>query len=233
VSLEGEVGQLLRARIGAKHDVGIHEQGVRMLLRDHRELREQLFGGAHVGHLQSDTQARRGLLAELQRVRRSFRVLKKHDPRDLGNRLLEELEALRAELRGHAGHTGQISTGPSEARDVLEWIARIDDERCGLDRCRDDARRPRAHGEQHVDRSLHELGGQPGQAVVSAIGESLLQDEVLSLDVALFRQACPEDIEMGAPKPWAADLQPAHARYPGSPWRLDPRRPGEQAHDQS
>jgi hypothetical protein len=95
----------------AKNDVGVHEQRVRTLLRDHRELWEQLFGGSHRSHLQSDTQTLCGLLGQLQRGGSSFRVMKKHHPRGLGNRLLEEFEALRAEPCRHACHTCQISTG--------------------------------------------------------------------------------------------------------------------------
>src|SRR5258706_16449726 len=65
-----------------------------------------------------------------------------------------------------------------------------------------------------------------------AIRESLLYDEVLPFDVALFRQASPENIEMGAPRTGATDLQPADARYPGSPLRLQGRY-GEQAYAES
>src|ERR1700682_242084 len=38
VGLDGEVGELPRPRMRAENDVGIHEQRVRTLLRDHREL---------------------------------------------------------------------------------------------------------------------------------------------------------------------------------------------------
>jgi hypothetical protein len=68
--------------------------------------------------------------------------MEKHHPRGLGNRLLEEFEALRAELRRHACNTCQISTGPSEACDVLERIAQVDDEQCSLHGSGDDSRRP-------------------------------------------------------------------------------------------
>ena len=70
-------------------------------------------------------------------------------------------------------------------------------------------------------RKLHEVSGQPRHPVVSAICESLLDDEVLPLDVALLRQASPENIEMRASRTGATDLQPADARYPGSPLRLE------------
>jgi hypothetical protein len=72
---------------------------------------------------------------------------------------VEEFKALWAELRCHACNTCQISTAPSEACDVLEWVARVDDKRCGLHGFSDDSRRPRAHGEQNIDRHLHEFGG--------------------------------------------------------------------------
>ncbi len=39
---------------------------------------------------------------------------------------------------------------------MLERVARVDDERCSLYGSGDDARRPRAHGEQQIDRYLHE-----------------------------------------------------------------------------
>ena len=55
--------------------------------------------------------------------------MKKHNPRDLGSRVVEEFEALRAELGRHACNTCQISTTPSEACDVLERVARVDDAR--------------------------------------------------------------------------------------------------------
>src|SRR3979490_1366778 len=38
VGLDGELGKLLRPRLGTENNVGIHEQCVRMLLSDYREL---------------------------------------------------------------------------------------------------------------------------------------------------------------------------------------------------
>jgi hypothetical protein len=35
----------------AKNNVGINEQRVRTLLRNHREFWQQLFGGSHLSHL--------------------------------------------------------------------------------------------------------------------------------------------------------------------------------------
>jgi hypothetical protein len=85
-------------------------------------------------------------------------------------------------------------------------------------------------GEQNVDRNLHELSGQPRHPVISAICESLLEDEVLSLDVALFREASAENIEMGAPRTGATDLQPADARNPDRSLCLERGLHGEQVY---
>src|SRR2546421_718276 len=62
VRLEGELGELLRPRIGAQNDVGIHKQRVRTLRRDNREFWLQLFGGSDLSLLQCDTETRCGLL---------------------------------------------------------------------------------------------------------------------------------------------------------------------------
>src|SRR5262249_37743852 len=69
--------------------------------------------------------------------------------------------------------------------------------------------------------------------VVSAICESLLEHEVLPLDMPLFREASPEDIEMGAPRTGATDLQPTDARCSSSLLRLRQGRRGKQAHAES
>jgi hypothetical protein len=61
VGFDGEVGQLLRPGMRAKDDVGIHEQCVRMLLTDHRELRQQFVGSSDLSLLQCDTQTRGNL----------------------------------------------------------------------------------------------------------------------------------------------------------------------------
>src|SRR5215470_1255225 len=97
---------------------------------------------------------------------------------------MEEFKTLRAELRRHACNTCQIFTAPSEACDVLEWVARVNDKRCGLHGFSHDSRCPRAQGEQNIDRHLDEFSRQPRYPIVSAIGESLLDNEVLPLDVA-------------------------------------------------
>jgi hypothetical protein len=57
--------------------------------------------------------------------------------------------------------------------------------------------RPRAHREQNIDRHPHKFSGQSRHQVVSAIRESLLDDEILPLHVAEFREASPENVEVG------------------------------------
>jgi hypothetical protein len=84
------------------------------------------------------------------------------------------------------------------------------------------------HREWHVDRNLHEVSGQSRHPVASTLCESLLDDEVLALDVASICEASSENIEMGPPRAGAAGLQPAGVRYPGSLLRLRGRY-GEQA----
>src|SRR5262247_169496 len=86
VGLEREVAKLSRPRIRAQDHVGIHEQGVRPLLRDDRQLRKQLVGGSYRSLLQLDPQTRGDLLGHLPRVGSSFRVMKKHHARGLRNR---------------------------------------------------------------------------------------------------------------------------------------------------
>jgi len=68
-------------------------------------------------------------------------------------------EALRAELGRHACNTCHISIRPSEACDVLEGVARVDNNRCSLNGSGDDPPCPRAHDEQNIDRNLHEVTG--------------------------------------------------------------------------
>jgi hypothetical protein len=79
-----------------------------------------------------------------------------------------------------------------------------------------DSRCPRAHGEYYVDWNLHEVDGQPSHPVVLAICKSLLDDDVPSLRVTQFSKVSPENIEMGALRTGATDLQPTYSLYPGS-----------------
>src|SRR5690349_10504769 len=97
-----------------------------MLLRDLRELRQQLFCASHLSLLQCDAETWGSLLGQLPRVGSGQRVMKKHHTRGLGNRLVEQFEALRAELGCQTCNACQISAGApgsSEPDDVLEWIA--------------------------------------------------------------------------------------------------------------
>src|SRR5215510_10188997 len=137
--LESKLGELLRPRIRTENNVGVHEQRVRALLLDRRELWQQLFGGSDLSLLQCYSETRCGLLRQLPCIGSSLRVMQEHHPRGLGNRFVEELEALRAELRRHAGNTCQISKTPSDTCDVLEWVARVDNKRCTLHRFSDNA----------------------------------------------------------------------------------------------
>src|SRR5262245_12266021 len=102
--------------------------------------------------------------------------------------------------------TPHISLMPSKVCDGRERIARVgNDWRC-LHSCGDNSRRPRAGGDQNVDRDLHEFGTQRRHLLISAICKALLDDEVLALHVALFGQASPENIETGTPRTWSTYL---------------------------
>src|SRR6478609_3057153 len=106
---------------------------------------------------------------------------------------------------------------------MLERITGVHDNRCSFHGFSDDTRRPRAHGEHNIDRHLHEFSGQARHQVVSTICKSLLDDEILSINVAQLRESSPENIEVGALRTGATDLQPADARFPSSLLRLRSR----------
>jgi hypothetical protein len=61
-----------------------------------------------------------------------------------------------------------------------------------------------------------------------AIGEALLDDQVFPLDIPLFREATPKNIEMGAPRTGATHFKPADARGPDHPLRRKLLRWAEQ-----
>jgi len=96
---------------------------------------------------------------------------------------------------------------------MLERVTGVHDERCSFHGFSDDTRRPRAHGEQNIDRHLHEFSGQARHQLVSAVRKSLLDDEILSLNVAQLREPSPENIEVRALRTGTTDLQPTDADF--------------------
>jgi hypothetical protein len=113
---------------------------------------------------------------------------------------------------------------------VLEWVARVDDERCRPDRFGDDPRSPRAHREQDIDRRLNKLSSKCRHAIVAAIREALLEGDVLAFDVAELREPGSEQIEVGASRARSADFEPADARYAGALLRIERRRRSKHDH---
>jgi hypothetical protein len=93
----------------------------------------------------------------------------------------------------------------------------------------DDPRRPRADGEQNIDRKFHELAGKRGRPIVVAIRKPLLDDEILAFDVALFGETRPEKVEMTSLWTGAADLKPAEAVCHAGLLRLGRGRYGDEA----
>src|SRR5262245_30313189 len=120
------------------------------------------------------------------------------DTRNPRERVLEQLQILRGQLRSDERESGQIPAGPRQTRSEprADWITDAnEDNRHGARRgpgsvsCRgaeaDD--RPRLHGDAHSRQS--------GEDLASAFGETPLQREAAALDIAQIAETLLERVE--------------------------------------
>ncbi|HXU89772.1 MAG TPA: hypothetical protein VFQ62_13040 [Methylomirabilota bacterium] len=120
-----------------------------------------------------------------------------HDPPDLGNDLLQQLEPLRRELGRNVRQAGDVAAGTRQAIHEADLV--------GVRRHRHDDRNRLRHRlcspdclstgrDDNVDPSLHELRGQLRQPLGYAFRPPLLQREIAAIDVAQVAECLPEDL---------------------------------------
>jgi len=120
------------------------------------------------------------------------------DPRNLGEGLLEQLQALRDQLGAEVRQPGDVPTRPRETghEPVSDRIAndRHDDgDRGG--RLLYSTGRWRIRREDEVDLETGQFGRQTWEPLDLPIGRSVLNEDVLTLHIAAFAQALPESVE--------------------------------------
>jgi hypothetical protein len=114
------------------------------------------------------------------------------------DRLLQKLQPLRAEQRGHGAEPRDIPAGPRQAGD------KACPDRIGA-RSHDDRNRPRLSldggdrviraGHDHVHLQAHQLGSGLGDPLGPAFAEPPFHDDVSSFHVPVLSQALPERLE--------------------------------------
>ena len=113
-------------------------------------------------------------------------------PRSSGERLLEELDLLSADLRGELlGQPSDVAPGAGQAGDQPHphRIRRVDhDDRDG--RCRPLGRQGRGlrRGDDHVHLLLHKVGGHLREVLGLALGPAVLEHNVFPLHVTQLSQ---------------------------------------------
>jgi hypothetical protein len=119
------------------------------------------------------------------------------DAREVGNRLLEELKPLPIEIRRNV----------TQSRDVPFWVGEVRDEPFpnriagrynDWDRARGllgSASREVSSCHNHLDVETDKLGRQMGQMVCPPLGPTVLDDDVLPLDVAKVAQTLLECLD--------------------------------------
>ena len=115
-------------------------------------------------------------------------------------RILENLQALSANLRLKDRLSGDVSIGPGEALGNIRANG-VSDYRYNNGNRRGGAlgrpsRRP-VLGHDNVNPETNKLGGQFGQPIEVPIGPSELDDDVLALEVAKVAQPRPQRFDLG------------------------------------
>ena len=171
------------------------------------------------GHTEPTRRRLRALPLELRALIRW--VPEDGDAGELGNRFLEQLQLLANQLRRDPPGSCDISTRPREARDepVLDRIGdRRDDDRNGLRRISGGFDRA-GYGDDDVDFQLDQLGGEIGQHLAIPRRRAVLDNDVLSHDVAKLAKTVHEGFAL---RGWRVDegRQDEIADSRDAPWTL-------------
>ena len=127
-----------------------------------------------------------------------------NDNGDLGqrrNRFLDQLDALGADLGQEKGQSGQIPAGTGETGHEPDvdgighsahhnWNGRGGLLGCSCAGC--------AMGYEHIDVEVYQFGCQFGEAVVSALGPPILEDNVVALLVSELAKTRSQGVELAS-----------------------------------
>ncbi len=107
--------------------------------------------------------------------------------------ILEKLDALAGQPLEtlHHRHAGDVAARPRQAGDEARThrITGHQDDRNGRGDSLEGADRKVAECDQDILPELHQLGGEIGHAIVAALAEAVLDDDVLPFDIAKLFQA--------------------------------------------
>jgi hypothetical protein len=100
----------------------------------------------------------------------------------------DQFETLRDQLNDHDGNSGEVAAWPGEARNETgpDRVAYEEDDRDGRGRAFCCARRSSALRCDYVDLTVYEIGGQRRQPIVTPLGPTVFDRQVLSIDEAGF-----------------------------------------------
>src|SRR6516165_3412076 len=127
---------------------------------------------------------------------RSGRVDEKGDQPSVRHDLAQELQAFWHKLNGEYAYARQVAIRPVEARDKADphWIATgVEDDRDRCSRRLDRQRRNVAAGRSdHSHFTAHQVGCKSRQPVVMTVRPSILDRDILTLDITGLAQALAE-----------------------------------------
>jgi hypothetical protein len=131
---------------------------------------------------------------------RVLHIVQKRYSSDAHNRLSQQLESFRDQFAGKGAQAGNISARAREPCDDVgpdRFAARGHDHGNRSGGILGRRHRLRAAGHDQIDVETNQLGRKLGETLGAAVGRTVVEDEVLTFDVAELSQALSEGIEIG------------------------------------
>lgn len=181
---------------------GEHHERLRVRIDDRRKAAGNVVGATHLDRLELHAH-RTGRLLELLALEQGTANVQIPDhchSGELGNSLPQQLEPLRAGLRRHPAHAGDVGPGPSQAGDE----SRPDrvrgghhHDRDGLSLSLDGGDRGIGRGHDHVHARPHQLGRYLVDPVAAATSIPALHNDASSFHVPTLAEAlCERLVEL-------------------------------------
>src|SRR5712691_2132837 len=172
------------------------DQGVNTLLLDGREGRFKVVRSSHLDRCKTDTQrgSGRDRLSHPERGAGDVRTPEHGHTRELWDHRFEQVQSLPGQLRSEVGQSRDVAAGSPEAgrKSFPDRIGTHADDGYrrrglagGFERCR-------AAGKDHGDLEADQLGYEIRELADASLRHSVLDDDVLSLDVAELAQPLAE-----------------------------------------
>jgi hypothetical protein len=182
-----------------RHRVGQDQDGPGSFPDHRRERILHLLGTSQLHGLELYCQRSGGRLGPLdgERVPRIMGIPQDGDSQSPGDRLLEELDLLDAQVRTQGGGSGDVSARSPEAGDKAQ-LNRVrsvhHDDRDRRGRSLGGKGGRRVERDDHVDLEAHELGREVTVPLRLPLWIARLDGKVLPFDVPRFAQALPQEL---------------------------------------